>query len=48
MWINPKGRKRRGLGCGCVNKYKEEEAERDWMVVERRQGYGCVDKCKEE
>ncbi len=38
----------RRQGCRCVDKYKEEEKERDWMVVERRQGYECVDKSIEE
>ncbi len=35
--------------CGCVDKSKEEDEERDWMVVycvERRQGCGFVDESK--
>ncbi len=36
------------MGCGCVDKSKEEEDGRDWVVVERRQGCGCLDKFKEE
>ncbi len=36
------------MDCGCVDKYKEEEKEREWVDVERRQGCGCVDKSNEE
>ncbi len=38
VWINLKRMRRRGTNCRCVEKYKEEEEEREWIVVERRQG----------
>ncbi len=31
-----------------MDKFKEEEKERDWVVVEWRQGCVCVDKSKGE
>ncbi len=43
VWINSKSLRRRGPGCGCVDKSKEEEEEgSDWIGCRERGGDGWV------